>query len=48
MKKLIAVLGGLLHGNVALACNMDRDNCADVMLPELKSDLEMQDLRNCN
>lgn len=36
MKKLIAVLGGLLLGNVALACNMDRDNCADVMLPELK------------
>jgi len=36
MKKLIAVLGGLLLGNFALACNMDRDNCADVMLPELK------------
>lgn len=36
MKKLIAVLGGLLLGNAALACNMDRDNCADIMLPELK------------
>lgn len=36
MKKIIVVFCGLLLGNAAMACNMDRDNCADTMLPELK------------
>lgn len=35
MKKLVAVLASLLLGNVALACNMDVENCVDYLTPTI-------------